>query len=107
MISNVEVLRPVGVAVVFLTTALSWSERESVRRMGLFLLSLAATMLCVLANVFDHDSSTASHPKVQTWLVVALVSCWFFSLVSDYRRWRRQKDTDHAAEQSARIPDPD
>jgi len=107
MISNVEVLRPVGVAVVFLTTALSWSERESVRRMGLFLLSLAATMLCVLANVFDHDSSTASHPKVQTWLVVALVSCWFFSLVSDYCRWRRQKDTDHAAEQSARIPDPD
>src|SRR5205809_7794533 len=84
MISDVELLRFVGVAVAFLTSALSWSERESVRRMGLFLLFLAATMLCVVATVFDHDSSTASHPKRQTWLVVALVSCWFFGLVSDY-----------------------
>jgi len=107
MISNVEVLRPVGIAVCFLTNALSWSEEEAGKRMGLILLALAATMLMVVANVFDHDSSTAFYQKLQPWLVVALVGCWAFFLVSDYRRWRRQKDTDHAAEQGARVPDPD
>jgi len=107
MISNVEVLRPVGIAVCFLTNALSWSEEEAGRRIGLILLALAATMLMVVANVFDHDSSTAFYRKLQPWLVVALVGSWAFFLVSDYRRWRRQKDTDHAAEQGARVPDPD
>ncbi len=104
MISNVEVLRPVGIAVCFLTNALSWSEEEAGRRMGLILLALAAMMLFALATVFNHDSSTAFYRKLQPWLVVALVSCWAFFLVSDYLRWRRQKDTDHAAEQGARVP---
>ena len=100
MISNVEVLRPVGVAICFLTNALSWSEEEASSRMGVILLALAATMLGVVANVFKNDSSTAFYGKLQPWLVGALVGCWAFILVSDYRRWRRQKDTDHAAERN-------
>jgi len=99
MISTVEVLRPVGVAICFLTNALSWSEEEAGRRMGVILLGLAATMLGVVANVLN-DSSTAFYGKLQPWLVGALVGCWALILVSDYRLWRRQKDTGHAAERS-------
>jgi len=99
MISTVEVLRPVGVAICILTNALSWSEEEAGRRMGVILLALAATMLGVVANVFN-DSSTAFYGKLQPWLVGALVGCWALILVSDYRLWRRQKDTGHAAERN-------